>query len=152
MIAVPCVEADLVVVVDDSNSVSNLSMKELKRIYLGKITDFKNGQEIALAEYAPANEDFYQATLGRSTHKTRKYWMKLIFSGGHATPPKVFKKIARIKQFLRDTEGAICFIESSDVDTGMKVLSLDGKMPEDEGYPLAISLPTETSDLPRENR
>lgn len=78
--------------------------------------------------------------------------MKLIFSGGHATPPKVFKKIEKVRQFIRDIEGAICFIESADVGEGMKVLSIDGKKPGEEGYPLEISSPREISDPPPENR
>ena len=149
---VPGANADLVMVVHDSNSVSDLSMKELKRIYQGKITDYKNGQEITLAEHTPVNEDFYQAALGMSTRKTRRYWMKLIFSGGHATPPQVFKKIERVRQFIRETEGGICFIEASDVEEGMKILSIEGKKQGDEGYPLVTSLPTELSDLPPEDK
>lgn len=152
MTLVTSVEADLVVVVNDSNSVSDLSMNELKRIYLGKITDYKNGQEIILGEYAPENEDFYQTVLGMSTRKTRMHWMKLVFSGGLATPPKVFKKIEKVRQFIRDTEGAICFIKSSEVDKGMKVLTIDGKRPGEEGYLLQQQPITEPPDLQEEGR
>lgn len=147
MTLVTGVEAELVIVVNDSNSVSNLSMNQLKRIYLGKITEYKNGQEIILGEYAPESEDFHQTVLGMSTRKTRMHWMKLVFSGGPATPPQVFKKIEKVRQFMQESVGAICFIESSVVDKGMKVLSLGGKKPGDDDYPLKNSSPAENSDL-----
>ena len=40
------------------------------------------------------------------------------------------------REALTAYPGAITLVDSADVKLGMKILKVDGKMPEEEGYPL----------------
>ncbi len=128
--------AQIVVVVNDSNSISDLTLDELKRIYLGKTTAFPDGKEIVLMEYSPLCEKFYKAVLNMTELKVRKHWMKVVFSGEYATPPTEYKDLDEIKNQVCKNRGAICFVGLSEVEDCMKVLTIEGKKPDDEGYPL----------------
>ncbi len=128
--------AQIVVVVNDSNSISDLTLDELRRIYLGKTTAFPNGKEIVLMEYAHLCEKFYKAVLNMTELKVRKHWIKVVFSGEYATPPIEYHDPDEIKNLVCKKRGAICFVRLSDLEDCMKVLTIGGKEPDDEGYPL----------------
>ena len=128
--------AQIAVIVNDANSTYDLTLDELKRIYLGKMTAFPDGKEIALMEYEPLCEKFYKAALNMTELKVRKHWMKVVFSGEFATPPTEHHHLEEIKDLVCKNRGAICFVRLSDVEDCMKVLTIEGKKPDDEAYPL----------------
>ncbi|MFQ5452792.1 MAG: hypothetical protein ACE5D6_01230 [Candidatus Zixiibacteriota bacterium] len=130
------VSAQIAVVVNDSSSVSDLSMEELKRIYMGKTTVIPDNEPIVLLEFCYLKEKFYDIVLDMSPLKVKKYWMKMVFSGEYATPPVPHRNIKDIKNVICENKGAICFLQLSDVGDCMNVLTIDGKKPEDEDYPL----------------
>lgn len=126
----------LAVVVSIDNPISNLSLVELQRIYLGKTTLFPDGQEIELIEHAQSVEQFCLKGLEMTTLRFRKHWLKLIFSGGYATPPKECERIEDIDKLLCRNVGAICFVPTASVESCMKVLTIDSLGVNDEGYVL----------------
>jgi hypothetical protein len=111
-------------------------MKMLERAYLGKITVFSDGQDIVLAEYAPLMESFFESVLGMTLNKVKMHWLKLILSGGTAIPPTKFDDIEDNKKFVMHNRGAISFMELSGADGTVKILTIDGKSPSAEDYPL----------------
>lgn len=130
--------AQIAVVVNDSNSTSDLTMDQLKRIYLGKTTAFPDGKTVVLMEHGSLNEEFYKTVLDMTLLKVRKHWMKIVFSGVYATPPTEYKDSDEIKRLVCKNKEAICFVRLTDADDCMKVLTIDGKNPEDKDYPLRL--------------
>lgn len=130
------VKAQIAIIVNKNNPINNLTLDELKNIYLGKITSFSNHERIVLTEYAPLKKKFYKIVLDKSIGNVKKYWISFVLSGKSANPPIEFKDMDEIKTFVLKNPGAICFIDLSDINKGMKVLTIDGKRPGDAKYPL----------------
>lgn len=132
------IQADepLAVVVSYSCTISDISMSELKRFYLGQTTILPDGDEVLLVAYTPAADSFYKTVLDMTILEVRRHWMKLVFEGEYATPPEEYRHIDELKDIVCKKEGAICFVPLSEVDDCMNILKLDGKKPGDEEYPL----------------
>ena len=131
--------AQIAIVANDSAAVSDVSMNDLKRLYLGSLSTF-GGQQITLIEYTPAAETFYKSTVNMTILKFRQHWLKMVFSGRTATPPTAFSDPTEINQALSKKPGSICFLPLDKVVKGMKILTVDHKMPTDSGY--AIQTPS----------
>ena len=127
--------AQIAIVVSKENPVNDISLSELKQIYLGTRTIFSDGKNIVLAEYLDIKEKFYDILLGWSLIKYKKHWMKLIFSGESSAAPKEFKSANKLKDFIIANEGTIAFIALVDVDDNMKVLTIDRKKTGSRDYP-----------------
>lgn len=128
--------AQIAVVVHENNPTSNLSMHELKLIYLGKATNFPKGAEIELLEFRSSSSEFYKLALNMSKREVRKHWLKKVFSGDHAEPPIKFDDIDEVRSRICKSKSSICFIDIEDVQECMKILSIDELKPDDEDYPL----------------
>jgi phosphate transport system substrate-binding protein len=126
----------IAVIVNRNNPVNNLTLEELRKIYLGKITEFPNGERVILGEFSSGKKKFYEVLLGMSPHKVKKHWISVVFSGGNASPPVELKNLKEVKEFVSKYPGAICFINVKKVDKDLKVLRIDGKKPGDRDYPL----------------
>lgn len=128
--------AQIAIVVNNDNPVADISMSELKQIYLGKKTTFPDGKNIVLAEYTDLKETFYAILLDWSVTKMKKHWMGLIFSGTSSSVPKEFKQSSGLKDFILRNEGAIAFMDLAEVDKNVKLLTINGKKPGSKDYPL----------------
>lgn len=129
-------QAQITMIVHKSNSSNNLTLDELKNIYLGKVTTFSNNKRVVLAEYAPLKKRFYKVVLNKTIDKVKRYWISFVLSGKSANPPIEFKDVDEIKKFVSKNPGAICFIDISDIGKDMKVLTIEGKEPGEAKYPL----------------
>jgi len=129
-------QAQIAVFVNKNNPMADISMKMLERAYLGKTTVFSDGQNIVLAEYAPLMESFFESVLGMTLNKAKVHWLKLILSGGTAIPPTKFDDVEDNKKFVMHNRGAISFMDMADADDTVKILTIDGKSPSAEDYPL----------------
>ncbi len=128
--------AQIKIIVNKNNPTNNITIVELKQIYLGNKTTFSNGKNIILMEQNNIKERFYDQLLGWSTLKIKKYWMRLIFSGENSIAPKEFKNLNRLKDFILANEGAIAFVHLTEPDTTLKFLTVEGMKPENKDYPL----------------
>ncbi len=128
--------AQIAIVVNKANSLDNVSLESLKKIYIGKITVFPGGEQIVPAECANLRSSFYQRLLDWTPRRVKEQWLRIVFSGGSAIPPVSLKNADDVRNFVSRTSGAICFLKLSDIDGTMKVLAVDALNPLDKGYPL----------------
>lgn len=128
--------AQIAVVVNKNNPVNNLSLKELQQIYLGEKSLFTGNLVISLGADANNNQKFVKKLFNWSEVNYKKHWMNLIFSGGNYIAPKEFKRLDQIEKFVLYNEGSIAFVDFSMVNENMKVISINGKFPDDEKYTL----------------
>lgn len=124
----------LAVIVSDKCDLTDISTDELQKFYLGKTTMHTDECEIRLLAYQPSVKAFYRIVLDMTLLRFRKHWMKLVFAGEFATPPEECSTIADLKQRLCNNPGAIGFLPLSKVEGCMKILTIDGKQPDDSGY------------------
>ena len=127
--------AQIVVVVNPRNPVKDLSLEELRRLYLGRTTTFREDLPVSLMEQAVVSDAFYQA-LGMDEEGVRRHWIAIVFSGDTPKPPHSFTVAEDLKRAVAENPGAIAFIDLAETDPGMKVLTINGRYPDDERYPL----------------
>lgn len=147
LLALVCspVSAEIAMVVHPDNPMTDISLDNLKRIYLGKTTSFESGDAIVLTVNSKLNEEFYELVLNMSVKRVRKHWMKIVFEGVFATPPIAFQDLLEMKKFIGQNVGSIGFMDILAVDSTLKVLTIEGLSPGASGYPLCSDkLTTET--------
>jgi hypothetical protein len=130
------VRAQVAVVVNRSNSLSNVSLEDLRRLYLGAATSFPNKETVILLESPKSRASFYHAALGMSEDRVKRHWIGMVFKGASAVPPKEIASPEELRHFVAEHAGAIAFIDASTMDVSVKLLIVDGHQPGDPTYPL----------------
>ena len=125
----PSAETDqggIVLLVNSQSGIwEQLSAKELKKIYLGKMT-FRNGVRIILTsrEERELRETFFQEYTGISDKSFTSYWKQKVFSEGGEVPKRIVG-IEELISYITEHEGAIGFAwqaEVPEVPAGLKVI------------------------------
>ncbi|MDN6639372.1 MAG: phosphate ABC transporter substrate-binding protein PstS [Tetragenococcus sp.] len=110
-------------VVNKEVGVNDLSKEELKKIFLGEITNWKevggNDQEIVILNRAS----------GSGTRDTFEKW---ILDDANAISSQEQESSGMVRQIVSDTPGAISYLAFSYVTEDVDVLTLDGVQPTDE--------------------
>jgi ABC-type phosphate transport system substrate-binding protein len=110
--------AEVVVVVNPSNPVANMTADQVADYFLGKSTAL---QPVDLPESSATRTQFYQKVTGKDAAQVKAVWTRLIFTG-KATPPKEVSSSADVKKTVADNDKAIGYIEKSAVDSSVKVV------------------------------
>ena len=136
----------IVVIVNNSNPVDNLSMGELKKLFLSDRSRWDTGKAVApvmLTPGAAERTSFLKAVCGMSDADLSKYFMQAAFTGKSATPPKEVGSAGAVKAFVSSSPGAIGFVKALDFhgdgsDGGIKAVKVDGAAAGDAGYKLKM--------------
>jgi ABC-type phosphate transport system substrate-binding protein len=126
--------AQVAVVVHPSNTVEELSLEKLRRLFLGQARTFPTGTRARLAWHAGSAGIFDRTALGLQPDVVRSRWMAMIFRGEAKAFPTELATPDDVKQFVRSHPDAIGFLPQADVDGSVKVLTIEGKRPGDAGY------------------
>lgn len=128
--------AQVAVIVSRSNPTNDLTLADLEALYLGRRTSFANGASAVLGEYRPARRSFYRSVLRLSEAAVSRHWIGVVFSEGHASPPRVFRDAEAVHRFVLSTPGAICFLDPEAVTDDVKVVTIGGLGPGNPAYPV----------------
>jgi len=124
LLAAPAVQAEIVVIAHAANSETALSVKQAKKIFLGKKTAFPGGGEaspVDQKEGSATREAFYQKVAGKNADAMKGYWTQMIFSG-KASPPDSVDDDAAVKAWVAGNKNGIGYVDKSVVDGTVKVL------------------------------
>ncbi|WP_197537895.1 phosphate ABC transporter substrate-binding protein [Thalassolituus oleivorans] len=116
--------AEVAVIVSAKNSNTTIDTDTLSRIFLGKTSNFPDGNQaipVDQTEGAVARESFNEKVLGKSSSQLKAYWSRLIFTG-KGTPPKESGGDADVKALVANNPNLIGYIDSSAVDSSVKVI------------------------------
>lgn len=115
--------AEMVVIVNPHVNFSVLTKGELRRIFLGQTGKFPSGDPAepfdVVGEY---RNTFYQTILTKTPESVENYWASMIFTGKAQPPRQVQPNEA--KQLVATSSRAISYIDRSQVDTSVKVISI----------------------------
>jgi ABC-type phosphate transport system substrate-binding protein len=136
----------IVVIVNASNPVGNLSMSELKKLFLSDRSRWDTGKSVApvmVSAGAPERTAFLKIVCGMSDADFSKYFLQAAFSGKSVTPPKEVGSSSAVKGFIASSPGAIGFVKAGDFhgdgsDGGVKSVKVDGQAAGDAGYKLRM--------------
>ncbi|HUJ94062.1 MAG TPA: substrate-binding domain-containing protein [Terriglobales bacterium] len=134
----PANNDDVAIVVNEKNSVNELSMPDLRKILAGERHNWPGGQPVKLVVRAPGTHErlVLLRVLHMSESEYKQYWISQVFRGEAQAEPVVLPSNGMQKEALASFPGGIALVEARDVKTPMKVLKIDGYLPGQPGYPL----------------
>ncbi|HEX9945583.1 MAG TPA: hypothetical protein VGG03_26520 [Thermoanaerobaculia bacterium] len=134
----------IAVIVHEQVPVDDLSLAELRRIFLGERQSWSKELMITLL-MPPSGSPEREVLLNkiyerRSEVQYQHYWINKLF-GDEAAPvaPKVTGSPEMSASLARVIPGAIALVPANKIPQGVKVLRIDGKLPGQGGYPLVAS-------------
>jgi hypothetical protein len=142
--AVPAVPDDtLAIIVNQSNTIDDLSMKELRTVFLGERSHWPNGRRITLVMMDPGLSE-RKAVLRDVCHMNEtefsRHFLQGLFTGEVFVTPKTLSTSVGVRKFVFNVPGAIGYLRASDVDGSVKAIRVNGHRPEEADYPLRIEV------------
>ncbi len=130
----------IAVIVHENVPVSDISLPELQRIFLGKRHSWSRELTVILLIPAQGSQE-RQLLLNkiygkRSEAQYKQYWINKLFGSGTPIAPKITSSPEMTASLVREIPGAIALIRTGSIPRGVKVLRIDGKQPGEAGYPL----------------
>ena len=116
--AAPAAEPSVAIVVNQSNPVENLPMPELRKIFLGERSHWPNGRRITLVMMDPAQPErkaILREIYGMNEKDLNQHFVQGVFTG------------------------AIGYLRAEEVDRSVKIVRVDGRLPEDKEYTLHMA-------------
>jgi len=132
-------DVDVAVVVQPDTPVSNLSLTEVRKIFLGDRQYWTANTPVVLLIRAPVARErnvVLRIIYQMSESQFKQYWIAKIFRAESVSAPKVVYSNDMASDLVAALPGAIAFIDSRDVRPGTKVVRVDGRLPGEAGYPL----------------
>jgi ABC-type phosphate transport system substrate-binding protein len=132
-------DVDVAVVVHPDTPISNLSLAEVRKVFLGDRQYWSTNVPVVLMIRAPVARErdvVLKIIYQMSESQFKQYWIAKIFRAESASAPKVVYSNDMANQLVTAIPGSIAFIDSKDVKPGSKVLRVDGRLPGEPGYPL----------------
>jgi len=132
-------DVDVAVVVQPDTPVSNLSLAEVRKIFLGDRQYWTANTPVVLLIRAPVARErnvVLRIIYQMSESQFKQYWIAKIFRAESVSAPKVVYSNDMASDLVAALPGAIAFIDSRDVRPGTKVVRVDGRLPGEAGYPL----------------
>jgi hypothetical protein len=131
----------LAVIVNLSNPVEDLSLKELRNIVMVERTHWPDGRKITVALREPGLPE-RQAVLslvyGMNEAGFTRYFLHATFTGQIPNSPRMLSTSALVLRFLVNVPGAIGFVRQGDADASVKMVRIDGLMPGAPNYFLTV--------------
>jgi hypothetical protein len=129
----------LAVVVHPAVPVSNVSLAELRDLVLGNQRFWKTGLRVELVVRAvpsPEREGFVVRLSGMSEIQFQQYWIGQVFRGRATSAPRAVPDPATAVALVAALPGALSLVETTGVGSSVRVLTVDGRRPDDPAYAL----------------
>jgi phosphate transport system substrate-binding protein len=137
----PPKQESLAIIVNQSNSVDDLSLAELRTVFLGERSHWPNGRRITLVmmeQGQPEREAILREICRLSEADFRRRILQGLFTGEVLVSPKTLATPVGVRKFVFNVPGAIGYLRPEDVDASVKVIRVDGHLPSDAEYALRI--------------
>jgi phosphate transport system substrate-binding protein len=133
----------LAIVVNRSNTVDDLSMAELRKVFLGERSHWPNGRRITLVMREPGEAErktILKDVCQMNESELKNHFLHGLFTGEILVSPKILATPVGVRKFVFNVPGAIGYLRLTDVDNTVKVVRVDEFLPEDKGYKLHVEV------------
>jgi len=116
---------DYVIIVNKDCPIGDISKADLKRVYVGKVTDI-GGTKVTIANLSldnPAAESFLTEVTGMGSNDYKSFWMAQQIRGG-STAPLVKKTPDVMVDFVKEGATNIGYVPKDTPVEGVKVIEL----------------------------
>jgi hypothetical protein len=127
----------LALVVGKDSPVSDISLPDLKRLYLGERIN-SAGQHLIPLNLVPLTRErsgFDKTVLNMSPDAIARYWIDRKIRGDSG-PPKAIDSADLLQRVVTRLEGSIGYTPAGEIRSDVKPVRIDGKLPSDGGYAL----------------
>jgi ABC-type phosphate transport system substrate-binding protein len=134
-------QKSLAIIVNRGNSIDDLSTSELRAIFLGQRSHWPNGRRITLVMMEsgqPERETVLREICRLSESDFRRRFLQGLLSGEVLVSPKTLATPVGVRKFVFNVPGAIGYLKPEDADDSVKIISIDGRLPGNEGYSLKL--------------
>jgi len=136
----------IVVIVNVANPVDNLSVGDLRRLFLSDRSKWNTGVWVApviITAGNPERKAFLKIVCGMTDADFGKFFLQAAFTGKSATPPKEVGNARDVKGVVAGSPGAIGFVKAADFhgdgsDGGVKAVKIDAADASDPSYKLRM--------------
>jgi hypothetical protein len=131
----------LVIVSSKRGGVSELSLYQLRRLYLGDSVQGPSGELIALNRDAKGAErtGFDKSVLGMSPAAAARYWIDRRIRGQSGAPKSV-EPAALLQRVVANLPRAVGYVRVRDLSPDVQVVRIDGRKPGEPGYPIGAAV------------
>lgn len=140
--ASPALAGDIAVIVHPEVAVDDVTFAELRKIMLGDRQFWASGQKVTLIVAEPVDSGrsvLLERVYKMSEQQFRQFWIARVFRGEVSDDPKVVISSEGVIEMVSVLVGSIAFVDNDDIPAGVKILRIDGLLPGDEGYSLAVN-------------
>lgn len=131
--------SDIAVVVRPDTPVNDLTLPQLRKIFMGEREAWSSNLAVTLLVRGPGareREVLLKVACRMSEAEFKQYWILRMFRAETTDGPRVVYSSRVMAQLVSSLPGSVAFIEVSEVPRGLRVLRIDGKLPGQPGYPL----------------
>jgi len=127
----------LAVVTAKQSGLSELSLYQLKRLFMGDAISGPGGELIALNRDPKGAEriGFDNTVLGMSPDAAARYWIDRRIRG-QSGAPRAVEPAAVVQKVVAKLPRSVAYVRLRDVTADVQVLRIDGRAPADPGYPI----------------
>jgi hypothetical protein len=129
----------LQIVTAKANSIRDISFPDLRQLYRGKRISVAGVKVIPFNHPAgtPDRVGFDRVVLGMSPDEVGRYWVDQKIRGGEP-PPRTIDSAALLLRVVAALPGSLGYVREGFSSPELKIVSIEGRLPGDSGYPLAF--------------
>jgi ABC-type phosphate transport system substrate-binding protein len=131
--------SDIAVVVHPDTPIGELSLSEVRRVFLGDRQYWNSKLPVTLLIRAPVARErdvVLRIIYQMSEAQFKQYWVAKIFRAEVTSPPRIVYSNDMQYDLVTAIPGAIAFVDARNVRPGVKLVRVDGHLPGDRDYPL----------------
>jgi phosphate transport system substrate-binding protein len=132
-------KSDIAVVVHPDTPVSDMTVAEVRKVFVGERQYWTSNMPVILLVRAPVareREVVLKVIYQMSESQFKQFWIAKIFRSEAVSAPKIVYSSDMANQILAAVPGSIGFVDAKSVAPGLKVVKVNGQLPGDPGYPL----------------
>lgn len=133
----------IAIIVNQTNSIDDLSLKELRTVFLGERSHWPNGRRITLVMMDPGLSErkaVLRDVCRMNETEFSRHFLQGLFTGEVFVSPKTLSTPVGVRKFVFNVPGAIGYLRASDVDNTVKVIKVNGHRLDEAEYPLRIEV------------
>jgi hypothetical protein len=126
----------LAVVVAKNSPVNELSLYDLKHLFLGDYVNGPDGKRLIPLHHASGSPEriaFGASVLGLSPDQETAYWIDRRIRGQSGSPRAIAQAVLA-QRIVGHLDGGITYVRLNEVRPDVKVVRIDAKLPTDQGY------------------
>jgi len=128
----------LAIIVSPESKLTNISVADLQRVFQSERLTDPDGSKLIPLNHPPKTVDrvgFDLVVLGMDPEAVGRFWIDRKIRGGSG-PPRTVESLATLRRVVEKLPGAIGYIRPAQLSSEVRAIRVDGKLPEDHGYPV----------------